>query len=86
MVAHGRVPRRAPEALSAAPPSERGVSIEDLQTEIVGAAAPEKHLFKVKALLVVPDALSNDSLRQTLQTLASEMMVDIALDERGNGH
>ncbi|HMA30363.1 MAG TPA: ACT domain-containing protein, partial [Casimicrobiaceae bacterium] len=66
--------------------AERGVSIEDLQTEIVGAAAPKKHLFKVKALLVVPDALSNDSLRQTLQALASEMMVDIALDERANGH
>ena len=66
--------------------AERGVSIEDLQTDIVGTAAPEKHLFKVKALLVVPDALSNDSLRQTLQALASEMMVDIALDERANGH
>jgi methionyl-tRNA formyltransferase len=65
--------------------AERSVSIEDLQTEIVGAAPPEKHLFKVKALLVVPDALSNDSLRQTLQALASEMMVDIALDEHANG-
>lgn len=65
--------------------ADHGVSIEDLQTEIVGAAA-EKHLFKVKALLVVPDALSTDSLRQMLQALASEMMVDIALDERANGH
>ena len=65
--------------------AERSVSIEDLQTEIVGAAAPDKHLFKVKALLVVPDALSNESLRQTLQALAIEMMVDIALDERANG-
>ena len=63
----------------------QGVSIEDLDTEIVGAAAPGQHLFKVKALLVVPDALSNDALRASLRALANEMMVDIALDERVNG-
>jgi glycine cleavage system regulatory protein/folate-dependent phosphoribosylglycinamide formyltransferase PurN len=65
--------------------AERGVSIEDLHTEIVGAPAPGQHLFKVKALLVVADALSNEALRDALQTLADEMMVDIALDERANG-
>ena len=65
--------------------AERGVSIEDLHTEIAGAAAPGKHVFKVKALLLVENALSNGALRDALQTLADEMMVDIALDERANG-
>ncbi|HEX8740964.1 MAG TPA: formyltransferase family protein [Casimicrobiaceae bacterium] len=65
--------------------ASQDVSIEDLDTEIVGAAAPGQHLFKVKALLVVPDALSDDALRTSLQALANEMMVDIALDERVNG-
>lgn len=60
--------------------AERGVSIDDLHTEIVSDGASAEHLFKVKALLVVPDTLSNESLRAALARLASEMMVDIALD------
>jgi glycine cleavage system regulatory protein len=63
--------------------SERGVSIEDLHTEIVSSATPEQHLFKVKALLVVPQSLPNDALRRMLETLASEMMLDIGLGEHG---
>jgi glycine cleavage system regulatory protein/folate-dependent phosphoribosylglycinamide formyltransferase PurN len=59
----------------------QGVSIEDLDTELASAAAPNQHLFKVKAVLVVPEALSNAALRVSLQTLADEMMIDIALDE-----
>ena len=43
-----------------------------------------EHLFKVKALLVVPEALPNATLRRALETLANEMMVDIALDEHAN--
>ena len=62
--------------------AERGVSIEELHTEIVNAGtAQHKHLFKVKALLAVPEALSNAALRLSLEALASQMMVDIALGE-----
>ena len=64
--------------------AERGVSIEDLHTEIVSAETSAEHLFKVKALLVVPEALPNATLRRALETLANEMMVDIALDEHAN--
>jgi glycine cleavage system regulatory protein len=39
----------------------------------------------VKAILAVPEALSVDSLREVLESLAAEMMVDIALDEHGAG-
>jgi glycine cleavage system regulatory protein len=61
--------------------AERGVSIDDLHTEIVSGGASAEHLFKVKALLVVPESLSNEALRRALDTLANEMMVDIALGE-----
>jgi glycine cleavage system regulatory protein len=37
-------------------------------------------LFRVKALLAVPEALSNDDLKRELEALATEMMVDIELD------
>jgi glycine cleavage system regulatory protein len=63
----------------------RGVSIEDLHTEIVSAETSAEHLFKVKALLVVPETLPNETLRRALGALANEMMVDIALDEHAAG-
>lgn len=58
--------------------AERGVSIEDLHTEI-NPVNGQSH-FKVRALLVVPQALSDDTLRKVLEGLASEMMMDIGLD------
>jgi len=61
--------------------AEQGVSIDDLHTEIVSDGASAEHLFKVKALLVVPESLPNDSLRAALGTLANQMMVDIALGD-----
>jgi glycine cleavage system regulatory protein/folate-dependent phosphoribosylglycinamide formyltransferase PurN len=65
--------------------AERGVSIQELHTEIVSAAMSAEHLFKVKAILVVPDALSNEALQSGLEALANEMMVDIALGEGDPG-
>jgi methionyl-tRNA formyltransferase len=59
---------------------DRGVSIEELHTEIVSGAMSAEHLFKVKALLLVPKNLPNDEVRRGLEALANEMMVDIALD------
>ena len=57
----------------------QGVSIDDLHTEIVDGNTSAEHLFKVKALLVVPESLPNEKLHQALSALANEMMVDIAL-------
>ena len=61
--------------------AERGVSIDDLHTEIVEHAASAQHLFKVRAVLVVPESLSNETLRGVLEKLASDMMLDMALGE-----
>jgi methionyl-tRNA formyltransferase len=62
--------------------AQRGVSIEDLHTEIVSGAMAAEHLFKVKALLLVPKAVTNDEVRHALEALASEMTVDLALGEQ----
>ena len=62
--------------------AERGVSIEELHTEIVSGAMTAEHLFKVKAVLLVPKSVSNDDVRRALEALANEMMVDIALGEQ----
>ena len=63
----------------------RGISIENIHTEIVGNAASGKHTFKVAAHLLVPAALSSDDLQRELGVLANEMMVDIALGDRPKG-
>jgi glycine cleavage system regulatory protein/folate-dependent phosphoribosylglycinamide formyltransferase PurN len=59
--------------------AEVGVSIDDLHTEIVNEGASGEHLFKMKALLVVPEALPHEALRHSLDALANEMTVDIGL-------
>jgi methionyl-tRNA formyltransferase len=60
--------------------ARRGVSIEELHTEVVSAAMSAGQLFRAKALLAVPEALGNDALKRELEQLATEMMVDIDLD------
>ncbi len=60
--------------------ARRGVSIEELHTEVVSAAMSADQLFKVKALLAVPMALADDDLKRELEALATEMMVDVELD------
>jgi len=62
--------------------AQRGVSIEELHTEIVSGAMSAEHLFKVKAVLLVPKSVSNDDVRGALEALANEMMVDVALGEQ----
>jgi glycine cleavage system regulatory protein/folate-dependent phosphoribosylglycinamide formyltransferase PurN len=59
--------------------AEQGVSIDDLHTEIVHGANAAEHLFNVKALLVVPETLSNEALRHSLDALEKELMLDIGL-------
>lgn len=61
--------------------AERGISIENLETEIVGQP-DAAHVFKVQALLVVPQALPDETLRELLDGLGTELMVDVALDTR----
>ena len=62
--------------------AERGVSIENIHTEIVRSGVSGKQTFRVGAHLLVPAALPVDALRRDLGALASEMMLDIALGER----
>ena len=59
--------------------AQRGVSIEELETQVASAAMSGESLFKVKAVLAVPEGLPNDELRRGLEALANEMMVDVEL-------
>jgi methionyl-tRNA formyltransferase len=61
--------------------ARRRVSIEDLDTEIASGGTAAEQLFKVRALLSVPEDVSHEELRRALEPLMKEMTVDIALGE-----
>ena len=58
----------------------RKVSIEKLETHIVSGAMSGEQMFQLRALLSVPAALDENELREGLEGLANELMVDISFD------
>jgi glycine cleavage system regulatory protein len=58
-----------------------GVNVEDLQTECSSAPMSGETLFKARARLHVPSQDRLPELRQTLERLASDLMVDVSLVE-----
>lgn len=61
----------------------RGVSIDDLQTEI--APAPMGgHLFRAQIVVEAPTGTSSDELQDDLEAVAPDLMVDVdAADDSG---
>lgn len=55
------------------------VSIADLETERSSGSFSGEALFKARALLQLPDGLGDDSVRQALEALANEWMVDLSV-------
>ena len=64
--------------------AQRGISIEKLQTEVISGAWSGEQMFQMNARLFVPLSLDTDELRQGLESLANELMVDITMDD-GHG-
>ncbi|HVK54795.1 MAG TPA: ACT domain-containing protein [Burkholderiales bacterium] len=60
--------------------ADQGVSIEELHTELVSGSWSGENLFQAKAKLRVPTTIATDELRNTLEALANELMVDLNLD------
>lgn len=57
----------------------RGVSIEELQTATREAPMSGGLLFEARATLLAPSSVAIADLREVLEQLANELMVDIAL-------
>jgi glycine cleavage system regulatory protein len=56
-----------------------GVSIESFESEVASGAMSGEALFRARARLRVPDAVSADALRGAMEALANELMVDLEL-------
>jgi len=59
----------------------RGVSIEDLSTDVREAPMAGGTLFEARAVLNAPPATSTEALRSMLEGLADELMVEIRLSD-----
>jgi len=57
----------------------RGVNVEELSTECCSAPMSGEPLFKAKATLLVPEACDLQKLRQDLEKIAADLMVDLRL-------
>jgi glycine cleavage system regulatory protein len=60
--------------------AQRGINIEELQTECTSAPMTGGMLFKATARLRVPLAVAVAELQSTLEQLAHDLMVDITLE------
>ena len=61
--------------------ADRGVSIEELTTDVREAPMAGGTLFEARAVLTAPPAASTETLRSMLEGLADELMVEIRLSE-----
>lgn len=61
--------------------AQRGVNVERLNTECISAPMSGEVLFKATAELLLPVGVSLANLREGLETIANELMVDITLED-----
>ncbi len=61
--------------------AERGVGVEEMETDIRAAPMGGGTLFYAQARVRGPESLNEDELRQALEGLSAALMVDITLRE-----
>ena len=60
--------------------AERGVNVEELESEVSSAPMSAEPLFTARARLRVPPGLALGDLRSGLEALAGELMVDLSAE------
>ena len=61
--------------------ARQGVNIEELETDVTSAPMTGEPLFRARAHLRVPPSATVSAVRDRLEALAGELMVDITLDD-----
>jgi glycine cleavage system regulatory protein len=60
--------------------AERGLNVEELETEVASAAMSGDAMFTARALLRGPATTSLPDLRTKLESLGGELMLDLAIE------
>jgi glycine cleavage system regulatory protein len=61
--------------------AQHQVNIEELETDVTSAPMSGETLFRARAHLRIPASISLEWLRNRLEALAADLMVDLTLDE-----
>jgi glycine cleavage system regulatory protein len=61
--------------------ARHGVNIEELETEVSSAAMSGESTFRARARLGLPDSTNADEIRDVLEAMADNLMVDLVFDE-----
>jgi len=59
--------------------AQHGVNVEELETECASAAMSGETLFRARAKLSIPPCCDTALLRQQLETIAADLIVEISL-------
>jgi glycine cleavage system regulatory protein len=62
--------------------AERGVNVDELDSQMASAPMSGEPMFVARARLLVPPALDLAGLRTALEGLGDELMVDLGADDR----
>jgi glycine cleavage system regulatory protein len=62
--------------------ARQGINVEELETECTSAPMSGEMLFKATAKLSLPDSCSLAQLRQELEDVAGNMMIDLSFGEQ----
>ncbi|KAA5608254.1 glycine cleavage system protein R [Rhodovastum atsumiense] len=65
--------------------ANRGVNIEELTTDVLSGSFSGEHLFRAEIRLRAPAAEAVDLVREDLERLGNELMVDIRTSEPDDG-
>ncbi len=60
--------------------AERGVNVEEFQTECVSAPMSGEKLFQASALLRLPPGMSIADVEHQLEQIAADLMIDVTID------
>ena len=63
-----------------------GVNVEELHTECASAAMSGETLFKARAILSIPESCDTAQIRQQLERIAADLIVEISLAELPEAH
>ena len=61
--------------------ARQGINIEELETSVESAAMSGETLFRARARVRVPDTRSIGEIREILEALADNLMVDLVFDD-----